>query len=90
MINKIKKGHGKIAFLQHEKAIFGSCLSPDFDLNYPDFYFHRKSGLFRTGPSPDSIPSAKEMHRLLQDLAESCRISYCTALEFESIFSLVY
>ena len=57
MINKIKKGHGKIAFLQHEKAIFGSCLSPDFDLNYPDFHFHRKSGLFRTGPSPDSIPS---------------------------------
>ena len=34
----------------------GSVLGPDFDLNSPDFKFHEKSGLFRTGPSPDSIP----------------------------------
>ena len=44
-------------------AIFGSCLSPDFDLNYPDFYFHRKSGLFRTGLS---INCQNEISRLNQ------------------------
>ena len=36
-------------------AISGSCLSPDFGLKNPDFNIHGKTGLFRTGPSPDSI-----------------------------------
>ena len=40
-------------------AISGSCLSPDFGLKNPDFNIHGKTGLFRTGPSPDSITTEK-------------------------------
>ena len=32
-------------------------LGPDFGPKSPDFNFHTKTGLFRTGLSPDSIPS---------------------------------
>ena len=32
-------------------------LGPDFGPKSPDYEFLRKTGLFRTGLSPDSIPS---------------------------------
>ena len=34
-----------------------SVLGPDFGPKSPDFDFLRKTGLFRTGLSPDSIPN---------------------------------
>ena len=39
-------------------AISGSCLSPDFGLKNLDFNTQGKTGLFWTGPSPDSITSS--------------------------------
>ena len=36
-------------------------LGPDFGLKSPDFDFVRKTGLFRTGLSPDSIPMKKPL-----------------------------
>ena len=42
-----------------EYWILGSCLGPDFGFKSPDFNFHGKSGLFRTGPNPDSITKSR-------------------------------